>query len=102
MYYTVFLSLLLTILPVVFQIIYGMKAINKNTSLSFGLVCLLSLVSEFILTFLGFIITSESSSTRGPRDGMGNLSIIILSFLAVIVMLVIMGIQFYISKNKNR
>ncbi|HSD08875.1 hypothetical protein, partial [Flavobacterium sp.] len=67
--FLILFSLLLIILPTIFQLIYGRKAISESINLSFGTVCLISFVAQFILTFLGFFITSISLSNRGFKCG---------------------------------
>ncbi|HSD08801.1 hypothetical protein, partial [Flavobacterium sp.] len=64
-----------------------------SINLSFGTVCLISFVAQFILTFLGFFITSISLSNRGFKCGTPAVGILGLSFLFAIILLVIIGIQ---------
>ena len=96
------LSLLLIILPTIFQFRYGGKVISESINLSFGTVCLLSIVAQFIFTFLGFILTSISLSNRGFKCGMPAVGIFGLGFLFTLILLVIMGIQLIVKMTYKK
>jgi hypothetical protein len=100
--YLMLLSILLIILPTIFQFRYGGKAISESINLSFGIVCLLSFVAQFILTFLGFILTSISLSNRGYKCGMPTVGVFGLSFLFTLILLVIMGIQLFVKVTHKK
>ncbi len=95
-------SLVLIIVPTIFQFIYGKKSISENIDLSFGAVCLISFVAQFVLTFLGVFIAAISLSNRGFKCLTPAVGIIGLSFLFSIVLLIIMGIQLYVKATYKK
>ncbi|WP_417940367.1 hypothetical protein [Flavobacterium sp. RS13.1] len=95
--YLMLFSILLIILPMIFQFHYGRKAISKSINLSFGDVCLTSFVAQFILTFLSFTITSISLSNRGYKCVTPAVGIFGLSFFFTLILLLIIGIQLIVK-----
>lgn len=97
---------ILIVLPLIFQIIYGRKAIGETIKLSFREVCLISLLSQIICFFLANEIASYNFNIwlNGAqyRCGMGLLGIIALEFFFTIFLLIAILIQFFIWRSYNR
>ena len=97
---------ILIILPLLFQLIYGRKAIGETISLQFGMVCLISFILQIILSIVSFYIASynfaESMKETPYRCGMGLLGIITLEFLLIIILIVIMIIQHFIKRSYEK
>ncbi|QOG01540.1 hypothetical protein [Flavobacterium sp. MDT1-60] len=101
------LSLILMILPLLFQFIYGAKAIFKTTSMTFGKVSLTSFILQIIFSTAIFGVTYYNFSkyfdehpdkTRclTPIAGL----IFLLPFLTI-VLLVTIAVQYFIKQGKK-
>ena len=98
--------LILIILPWLFQIIFGRKAIGEDIKLKFGTICLISFLSQIILSIISFSVASYNFDKihEGSeyKCGMGILGIIVLSFLFTIVLFITMVIQYFIKRSYER
>ena len=98
------IPLILIILPLLFQIIIGRKAIGETISLSFGTVCFISLILQIILSVISFFIASYNlnkyfeQNPNGFRCGMGVLGLIMTSLLLTLILIIVIVIQYYIKK----
>jgi hypothetical protein len=54
------ITLLLLILPLIFQIVFGRKSITGTIKLNFFRVSVISFVTQFIFSYLAFQIVSHS------------------------------------------
>ena len=101
-----YLPLILILLPLFFQIIYGRKAIGEDIRLKFGTVCLISLLSQTILSFIAFSIATynfeKSFAGKEYHCGMGILGIIILAILITFVLLATILIQYFIKRSYEK
>ncbi|WP_337965139.1 hypothetical protein [uncultured Flavobacterium sp.] len=95
--------LILIILPLVFQIIFGRKAIAESITLEFGTVSMISIILQIALTIIAFIIASnnfqEQLQGQQYRCGMGFIGIFMLSFLFSIILVIVIIVQYYIKKS---
>ena len=95
--------LILIVLPLLFQIIFGRKAIGGDIKLKFGEICVISFLFQISLTIISFSIASynfeKNLEGHGYRCGMGLLGIIVLSFFFTIFLITTMLIQYYIKKS---
>ncbi|AXB55246.1 hypothetical protein HYN86_00935 [Flavobacterium fluviale] len=99
------LFLLLLALPMIFQIIFGRKAIGESIKLTFFKVCLITFLSQFIFFIIAFKILSnklQSESNGQIHCGMPFVGLIGLEILRSIIILVIIFIQFLIKRSYNR
>lgn len=91
--------------PVIFQLVYGIKAIHNRTPLKFKFVCFISIAIQIMLTILGILVMSNGLKKVGGTyvNGLPVIGFIIVNIFLILVMLVIMGIQFYIKvAHKNK
>jgi hypothetical protein len=96
---------LLLLLPLIFQIIFGIKSVAERLKLNFSKVCLISILSQIIVSFVAFKIISRDLKMRSGgqiRCGMPLVGIITLELFLIIILLVIILIQFLVKKYYNR
>ncbi len=96
------LFLLFLALPIIFQIVFGRKAIAESIKLSLFKVCLISYFSQFIFFIIAYSLLSSglrSESNGQIHCGMPFLALIVLEFLIAIFILVIILIQYSIKRN---
>lgn len=101
-----YLPLILIVLPLLFQIIYGRKAIGEDIKLKFGTICLISVLSQIILSFIAFSIADynfeKSFEGKEYHCGMGILWIIVLAFFLTVFLLITMLIQYFIKRSYDK
>lgn len=93
--------LLLLILPLIFQIIFGIKSIGDRLQLNFSKVCFISILSQFICSYLTYQIVSHNlkiNSNGQIHCGMPLMALIVLEIFLIIILLVITLIQFLIKR----
>ena len=101
----VFIVILSLILPAIFQLKYGNKSINNYTKMRFGIVCLISIIAQILITLFGIIVIADSLKTpeREFVCGMPIVGYIMISFFIFLIMIIIMGVQLYIKvSHKNK
>lgn len=100
----VIISLILIILPLLFQIIFGRKAIGETISFSFTEVCFISFVLQIIFAILSFKIASyDFTDNHGQsRCGMWIMGLLGLVFISIILLIVIIIIQYFIKRSYEK
>jgi len=98
------LLLLLLILPLLFQVIYGRKAILESIKLNLSKVSLISFFSQILFSFfalnlLDYKIRSESDGQF--HCGMPFVGLIIMELFFTALLIIAMLIQFSIRKSCN-
>ena len=98
-------AILILLLPAIFQLIYGNKAIYNHTKPKFKLVCVISIMSQIVIAYLGSIAMDKQLQTPNMSGycGMPIFAYVALNLLLLLIILIIMGIQLYIKvarKNK--
>lgn len=97
--------LILIILPLVFQIIFGRKAIAESITLEFGTVCLISFISQIVLSIIAFYLASYNfnqyleQNPNSSRCGMGFVGLIMSSLLLTFILIVVIIIQYFVKKS---
>lgn len=100
--------LILIILPLLFQIIIGRKAIGESISLKFGTVCFISFSAQLVLSIIAFYVASYNSNQyfeQHPdsfRCGMGTLGLVMLSLLLAIILIIVITIQYSIKRSYEK
>ena len=100
--------LILIILPLLFQIIIGRKAIGESISLKFGTVCSISFSAQIVLSIIAFYVASYNSNLyfeqhpSSLKCGMGFLGLIMLSLLLTIILIVVITIQYFIKRSYEK
>jgi hypothetical protein len=102
--YGILLLLLLT-LPLLFQIVFGRKAIYENVKLTLSEVCLISFCSQIIFYYFAFKLLDyklRSESNGQFHCGMPFVGLVVVEFFFIIVLIIIMAVQYFIRKSYNR
>jgi len=100
--------LILIILPLLFQIIAGRKAIGETISLKFGTVCLISFFSQIVLSVIAFYVSSYNfnkfleQNPNSFRCGMGFLGLVMLSLLLTFILVIVIIVQYKIKKSYEK
>lgn len=93
--------IVLFILPLVFQIIVGTKAIRHSISLSFWKVSLISLLVQLITTLGNLWLMGVLIGKAASRDGLAWIGVWVIELVAASVLVVVILIQGYILYRKK-
>lgn len=96
----ILISILLLLIPIVFQYKIGNKSLQKAINIKFIFVCILSLILQVFITFLSFILSIYSISESGIKCATPATGILAISFLITILLLLLILIQI-INKSKH-
>ena len=94
--------LLLLFLPLIFQSIFGIKAIKCSISLSFWQVSLMSLIGHVFFAIVNLYLISELGRQANHRDGLAWIFVFAIELLVGFVLLMAILIQRYIQSRKNK
>jgi hypothetical protein len=90
--------IILIILPLLFQIIFGRKAIGGDIKLSFGTVCLISFMGQIAFTIVLFNIIAYYLEKNDNHCGMPLVGLIVISLFLSFILIVTMIIQDHTKK----
>jgi uncharacterized membrane protein len=93
------MHLVLIILPLLFQIIFGRKAIGGDIKLSFGSICLISFFGQILLTIFTFKLIVYYLEKYHNACGMALVGLIMMSLFFSIILFITMIIQERIRKS---
>ncbi|WP_163411188.1 hypothetical protein [Flavobacterium ajazii] len=93
------MHIILIILPLLFQIIFGRKAIGGDIKLSFGAVCLISFLSQILLTISAFKLIAYYLEKNNNACGMPLVGLVMLSLLFSVILFITMLFQDRIKKS---
>lgn len=96
-----FLFFLPFVIPVLLQIIYGIKNIKGSTRLKISQITIINiaLMCMGILLLHLFVMKPATAKTH---DGLAYVGIITIMLTSLILILVIMGIQYFIKYQKRK
>ncbi len=94
--------LLLLFLPLIFQLIYGIKAIKCSISLSFWQVSLISLLGHVFFAIANLYLISVLLRHANNREGLGWIFAFGTELFVGFVLLMVMLVQRYIQYRKNK
>jgi len=94
--------LILILLPLLFQIIYGRKAIGEDIKLSFGTICLISFFSQIAVTVIDFFIIANVLQRNNNACGMPLVGLIKISLFFTFLLIVTIIVQYFIKKSYER
>lgn len=98
--------LILIILPLLFQLIYGRKAIGETIQLKFGTVVLISIISQIVLSIISFNLAiynfTESVQGRLPSCGMWMIGIYFYNLISIVILLIIITVQYFIKRSYKK
>jgi heme/copper-type cytochrome/quinol oxidase subunit 2 len=92
---------LLLLLPLLFQIIFGMNCFADRIRLTFFKVSMISLFFQFVFSYLAFKIVSDSLRSHGNgeiRCGMPLVAVWTVAIFLIIILMIIILIQVLIKK----
>jgi hypothetical protein len=93
------LVIILIILPLFFQIIFGRKAIGEDIKLTFWEVCLISFFSQFLLTLADLYLMVCMLQKDGITCGLPLAGLIMISLFFTIILIITIIIQYFIKKS---
>ena len=96
------MPLILILLPLLFQIIFGRKAIGEDIKLSFGTICLISFLSQILLSIVAFFIMTNDLKKENAYCGQPLVGLAILSLFLTFILIVTIIIQYSIKRSYER
>lgn len=102
------ISLILILLPLLFQLIMGTRSLYRIDSLKFRQVCLVSIISHIVFSIVSFKIADYNfaqqyeQSANPVRCGMPLLGAAMACFFLFCILLIIILIQFLIKKFRDK
>lgn len=93
------MPLILIIIPLLFQIIFGRKAIGGDIKLSFGTICLITFLGQIVLTILAFNLIVYSLQKNSNFCGMPLVGLTMFSLLFTFFLFITMIVQDRIKKS---
>ncbi len=93
--------LILFILPLVFQIVFGVKSIIKSEKLKLWHIGLISLIGQIIIMAINFQLMAYFSEQAGSHDGLPFVGIIALSAVLTAVVVVVYIVQSIVNYRLN-
>ena len=106
---SVLLGILLLIaffLPVIFQLVFGLKALRGKVKMKFWLLSGISIIVQILETKFFLLSMSHTMKERGINDGLGQVGVYYLGIILVIIIIIITLSQLIIyrktKKNSNQ
>jgi hypothetical protein len=99
------ISIILLFVPLLFQIIFGYKSFNKNARLPLIAICIISIFSQVILTFVSFglfIISMVSSNEKCLSSSVGFFAISFFISIPLVVVIIIQTIIKVLNDKKQQ
>ena len=100
------LPLIFIILPLIFQIIFGRKAIGEDIKIKFGTICIMSFILQIILSIASFTIISYNINKRIESHefacGMPIVGLFVLTLFFTLILIITMIIQYFIKKSYEK
>jgi uncharacterized membrane protein len=96
------MPILLILLPSLFQMIFGRKAVGEDIKLGFGAICLISFLSQIAVSFIAFFIMAKRLQNDHFVCGLPLLGIVMCSLFFTLCLFIIMIIQYFIKRSYER
>jgi len=87
-------------LPVIFQIVTGLKALKGKINIKFWIVSTVSLGSQILATSSILLLMSHNMKHYGIRDGLGFIFVELLGLLMIFIILIVIGTQLIINRKE--
>lgn len=97
-----FAIILILLLPLVFQLIFGTKANKGRLSLSFWKISLISLLGQVASAIVNLLFINEMTTRSGSRNGLPFVGMFILELMVGSILVIIIFIQGYVQYRKNK
>jgi hypothetical protein len=89
------------IVPLIYQLILGIKATHPSSSFKFWKVCMISLLGLVLTTVLNVFLMTERLKLAGSRDGLPIITILILEALIGAVLVLMVLIQLFLRRRRK-
>jgi hypothetical protein len=96
------MPLILILIPLVFQIVFGRKAIGEDIKLGFGTICLLSFLGQILLSIVAFFIMTNSLQKNANFCGLPLVGLVVVSLFFTFILIVTILIQYSIKKSYEK
>ena len=100
------MHLILIILPSLFQIVFGTKAMRKVVKSELTTICLISYCLQMLLSFVAFTIANynleKSIEKSGFRCGMGIAGTVALSLLFTLTLTIVIIVQYFVKRSYDK
>lgn len=93
------LSCLLLLIPLLFQIILGTRAIFKKTFIAFEYCCISSCIAEFIVLYFALKIIAIDAKNQNVNCGIPQASLFVFGFFVLFLLLITTIIQIVIRRK---
>ena len=93
------MPLILIIIPLLFQIIFGRKAIGRDIKWSFGTICLISFLGQILSTIIAFNLIVHYLQKNNNPCGMPLVGLIMVSLFFSFILFITIIIQYRIKKS---
>ena len=93
------LSIFILFLPTIFQYKIGNKSINKSVKIKYIFICIISIFSQLIITFLSFLLAIYGMTQSGIKCVTGAVGILPVSLVITLFMLLVILFQFINRKS---
>jgi|SRR6478609_1359966 len=95
------MHIILIVIPLIFQIIFGRKAIGGDVKLNFGTICLISFLGQILLTILAFNIIVYYLEKNNNPCGMALVGLVMFSLIFTLILIITMINQYRIIKSNE-
>lgn len=89
-------------LPVIFQMVTGLKSLKGKIKIKFWIVSTVSIVSQILASCSILFLISHNLKQYGIRDGLGFVMALFLGLLMIFIILIVIGTQLIISRKKTK
>nr|WP_321412158.1 hypothetical protein [uncultured Carboxylicivirga sp.] len=94
--------LVLFILPVIFQLAAGNKALKRKIKLRFRMVCAISVLSQILASAFMLILMSYNARKSGISDGLGFFGVQLTGSLMLVIIIIVCGIQLMVFRTRKK
>ena len=96
------IMIILLVLPLLFQLIFGIKAMNRSISFSFWTVSLISFIGQLFSAIANLFLMSELINHANSRDGLPLIGVLAVEAFVGFVLLLTILVQQYIQYRRNK
>jgi hypothetical protein len=96
------LILIIFFLPIIFQSAIGLKALRGKIRMRFRTVCVVSIVSQIVLTSCFLLLMTHNMKKYGIRDGLGFVFAEMSGVLMIVIIFIVVAAQLLINWKSNK
>ena len=96
------LLFILLLLPLTFQIIYGIKIIKGSSKMKLAIVSLSSFLGQLLVTLLTYYLMAYIIERSESRDGLPMVGVVLINIVLGIVLLLVILVQFIVRIRSSR